>query len=72
MAFDGSAGGGDPHASWCRSCRRLFLPGEEPTHVRFAHDPHGHEGYTGLYHATCARLFASLSRAMDALGRRSG
>ena len=33
--------------------------------VRFNNDPHGFNGTTGVYHAQCGRLFASLARVIN-------
>jgi hypothetical protein len=56
MAFD-SMPGGDPRGPWCKGCKAPILPGQPSTHMHFAEDPEGDLGFTGKWHAECARPF---------------
>jgi len=66
MLFDSLGQGSEgPSGPLCVSCRGLIHDGESPERITFPHDPHGHRGLSGLYHARCAKPFASLARIMN-------
>ena len=66
MLFDSSRGGDEgPSGPWCTICNGLISDDEKPERITFAHDPHGHKGFTGLYHQRCARPFASFARILN-------
>jgi hypothetical protein len=64
------ASGGGYGAPLCRSCKRPIAEGQAKR-VSFKIDPDGHQGLTGDYHISCARVFASLAHVinMDLWGR---
>ena len=63
-------GGHEPLVPRCRSCKQPIAPGSPSETLSFANEgEHRLEELSGLYHAACARPFASLQRAMDMLSR---
>jgi hypothetical protein len=53
----------------CRACKQPFGENERTTRVQFASDPEGDKGLTGDYHLNCAKPFASMARAINAMSR---
>jgi hypothetical protein len=71
VAFDPMpACGSGPNEPWCTSCRAPITEGQRSVRVDFNHDPHGHQGVTGVYHVECSKPFASLARALNMLAVR--
>jgi len=66
----GGEGGCEPILPRCRSCKQPIPPGSPSATLTFPVDSEHHlEELSGLYHADCARPFASLQRALDVLSR---
>ena len=71
MPFDPSPRGGDgPLEPCCTSCKAPIGRGQRSVQITFSHDPHGHRGLTGLYHAQCGKPFQSLAHAFNVLSFR--
>lgn len=64
------AGGGGPNEPWCAHCKAPIASGEPSVRLTFAHDPHGHRGWTGIYHEHCGKSFQSLAHAINVLSFR--
>jgi hypothetical protein len=63
-------GGNEPILPRCRSCKEPIAPDSPSATLTFPADDDFHlEELNGSYHADCARPFASLQRALDALTR---
>jgi hypothetical protein len=60
-----AGGGGGAGGPWCTSCRAPITEEQRSARVHFNHDPHGHKGFTGLYHAECSKPFASMARIIN-------
>jgi hypothetical protein len=60
-----SGGSGGPEWPSCLSCRAPIVDGQPSVRVYFNHDPHGHKGFSGLYHSECSRPFASIARVIN-------
>ena len=69
MYFDEHFSFGGGPGPRCCACGAGFHANEQPERVVFTSDPKGEDGLTGDYHAECARPFASISHALDALAR---
>jgi hypothetical protein len=63
------ASGGGEHGRSCRACKGPILQGQHTTRVEFENDPAGVNDLTGDYHAACSKPFASMARALKAMGR---
>jgi hypothetical protein len=71
VAFDPMpSGGSGPHGPWCTSCKAPITVGQRSVRIDFNNDPHGHKGFTGLYHIECSKPFASMARVLKMLSFR--
>lgn len=66
----GGEPGPEPIPPRCRSCKQPISPDEPRRTLTFpSNSDYRFDELNGLYHAACARPFASLQRAMDMLTR---
>jgi hypothetical protein len=71
VAFDPMpVGGSGPNEPWCTSCKAPITAGQRSIRIDFVNDPHGHRGFSGLYHERCGQPFQSLARVLKMLSFR--
>lgn len=72
MAFD-AVFGGDPRGPWCPGCKAPVEKDQPSTRMRFAEDPDGKLGLSGLWHGECARPYwDTLTPVLKKLGGIGG
>jgi hypothetical protein len=64
LDYDPRWGGGTNDPS-CVHCHAPITSKQKSVRIDFANDPHGHRGFSGVYHEECSKPFASLARAIN-------